>query len=331
MIFKRFLFTAVVLSIIALSPLMAAGGTDHDSHNGNSEMMLPRIDPVTLDGRKLKVVATTSFVGDVVTNIAGSATEITILMPRGQNPHSWEPSPRNIAAIEDADLIFINGLGLEEELISILESMDTAPVVPVSLGIEGLENQEQDEHHHESDDPHVWFSPLNVIKWAENIATALSMADPVNGERFEMAAEAYISELQALDSEIRNIVSVLDSVDKKLVMDHVSFNYYAREYGFEILGNLIPTINDQAEPSARDIAALTELVRAENVKAIFVGGTAGRGLKNLAFSVATETGRDLSVVELLTGSLAPEGQRGDSYPDFIRYNTEMIVEALSRE
>ena len=328
---KRLIFTAAALSIFALSSLMATGSAACSGGNGNSEMVLPRIDPVTLDGRKLKVVATTSFIGDVLTNIAGSATEITVLMPRGQNPHSWEPSPRNIMAIEDADLIFINGLGLEEELISILGGMNTAPVVPVSVGIEVLERSEQDEHQHDIADPHVWFSPLNVIKWAENIGTAISMADPVNGERYEMAAEAYISELQALDSEIRNILSILDSVDKKLVMDHVSFDYYAREYGFEILGNLVPTMNDQAEPSARDIAALTELVRAENVKAIFVGGTAGRGLKNLASSVAAEAGQNLPVVELLTGSLASEGQRGANYPDFIRYNTEMIVEALSRE
>ena len=157
---------------------------------------------------------------------------------------------------------------------------------------------------------------------------SLSLANPANTERYEMAAEAYILELKALDSELRKMLSVLNPADKKLVMDHATFDYYAREYGFRTPGNVVPSMNDQAEPSARDIAALTELVKAENVKVIFVGGTAGRSLKNLAFSVAAETGRNLPVVELLTGSLAPEGQRGANYPDFIRYNTEIIIEAL---
>ncbi len=328
---------AIVFSIFTLSPLMAAGSAtgsgdaDHDNHDENPEMTLPRIEPVSLDGRKLKVVATTSFIGDVVTNIAGSAAEITILMPRGQNPHSWEPSPRNIAAIDDADLIFINGLGLEETLIGILGDMKTAPVVPVSKGIDVIGTGEQDDHHPGAVNPHVWFSPRNVIIWTRNMEKSLSLVNPTNAETYEMAAEAYISELEALDSELRKMLSILNPDDKKLVMDHATFDYYAREYGFNNPGNVIPSMNDQAEPSARDIAALTELVKAENVKAIFVGGTAGRGLKNLAASVAAEADRELPVVELLTGSLAPEGQRGANYRDFIRYNTEMIVEALSRE
>ncbi len=330
-IFMRIFFTVIALSIFTLSPLMAAGDADHDIHDDISVMKLPGIEPVTLDGRKLKVVATTSFVGDAVTNIAGSAAEITILMPRGQNPHSWEPSPGNIAAIDDAYLIFINGLGLEETLIEILRGMETAPVVPVSTGIEVIGTEERDEHHPDAVNPHVWFSPRSVIKWTENISTALSAADPVNGRRYEEAAEAYILELKALDSELRKILSVLDPIDKKLVMDHATFDYYAREYGFKTPGNLVPSMNDQAEPSARDIAALTELVKRENVKVIFVGGTAGRSLKNLAFSVAAETGQNLPVVELLTGSLAPAGQRGDSYTDFIRYNTEIIIEYLGVE
>ncbi len=309
--------TALVLAVLASTSLTAAGSKEAVTAGSQA-------DPI-------KIVATTSFIGDVLMNVAGTAAEITILMPPGQNPHSWEPSPRTIAAIEDADLIFINGLGLEESLIKILDGMKTAPVIPVSSGIDVTGGNEGGEHHHDTVNPHVWFSPLNVIKWVDNIATALSTADPANQNRYKEAAEAYIIELQELDSEIRNTLKVLDPEEKKLVMDHASFEYYAREYGFEISGNLIPTMNDQAEPSARDIAALAELVKTENIKAIFVGGTAGRSLKNLAASVAAEADWKLPVVELLTGSLAAAGQRGDSYTDFIRYNTELIVEALSQE
>ncbi len=326
-----FFLLVMALTVFSLSSLSAAGSAEESIDTDSSEMIFPRINSVNLEGRKLKIIATTSFIGDVLLNVAGTAAEITILMPSGQNPHSWEPSPRNLTAIEDADLIFINGLGLEESLIRILDGMKTAPVIPVSSGIDVTGGDKEGEHHHDAVNPHVWFSPLNVIKWAENIVNALSIADPANQHRYTEAAEAYIKELQELDSEIRSLLSVLDPEEKKLVMDHAFFEYYAREYGFEVSGNLIPGMNDQAEPSARDIAALAELVKTENIKAIFVGGTAGRNLTNLAFSVAAETGRDIAVVELLTGSLATAGQRGDSYTDFIRYNTELIVEALCRE
>ncbi len=317
-----FIFLAV--SLVSLTPLAASGSEESPVFT-----VIPQIDPVALDGDMLNIVATTSFIGDLLTDIAGNHAEITILMPPGQNPHSWEPGPSDIAAIEDADLIFVNGLGLEEDLLRILGSMKIAPVIPVSAGIEPLEHDGEDSHQHEEGDPHVWLSPLNVIKWAENIGAVLSSADPANRESYDNAASFYMRELEALNTEIHKMVAILKPAERRLVVDHVSFEYYAREYDFRILGNLVSSPNDQAEPSAREIAALSDLVRNENIGVLFVGGTASRGLRSLADSVAAESGTDLSVVELLSGSLAPAGQRGDKYPDFIRFNTELIVDALA--
>jgi ABC-type Zn uptake system ZnuABC Zn-binding protein ZnuA len=317
-----FIFLAV--SLISLTPLAAAGSEESPVFTD-----IPQIDPVPLNGDRINIVATTSFIGDVLTDIAGNQAEITVLMPPGQNPHSWEPGPANIAAIEDADLIFVNGFGLEEELLRILGGMKIGPVIPVSAGIEPLGNDGEDSHQHEEGDPHVWLSPLNVLKWAENVGAVLTSADPANREYYDNAASSYMRELVALNAEIHDMVAVLKPADRRLVVDHISFEYYAREYDFKIIGNLVSSPNDQAEPSAREIAALSDLVRKENIGVLFVGGTAGRGMRNLAESVATESGKDLPVVELLSGSLAPSGQRGDKYPDFIRFNTELIVEALA--
>jgi ABC-type Zn uptake system ZnuABC Zn-binding protein ZnuA len=317
-----FIFLAV--SLVSITPLAASGSEESPVFT-----VIPQINSVPLEGRKLNIVATTSFIGDVLTDIAGNHAEITILMPPGQNPHSWDPGPANIAAIEDADLIFVNGFGLEEELLRILKGMKIGPVIPVSAGIEPLGNDGEDNHKHEKGDPHVWLSPLNVLTWAENIGAVLSSADPANRESYEKAASSYMRELGSLNAEIHNMVAILKPADRRLVVDHVSFEYYAREYDFTILGYLVSSPNDQAEPSAREIAALSDLVRKENIEVLFVGGTAGRVMRNLADSVAAESGRDLPVVELLSGSLAPSGQRGDKYPDFIRFNTELIIEALA--
>ena len=158
--------------------------------------------------------------------------------------------------------------------------------------------------------------------------SALSLADPAHDAEYRDAAASYINRLKALDEEIRLDISTLEPDQRKMVTDHSSFDYFARDYGFEISGKVISSSNDQAEPSARDIAALSNLVEKENIKAIFVGGTAGEELKKLAASVAAESGKNLPVVELLAGSLAPAGKRGDTYLDFVRYDTGLIVGAL---
>ncbi len=355
-----------------------------DEHHHEGEMAIPHIEPAELAaGESLRIVASTSIVGDVVRQIAGSAATVDVLMPIGQNPHSYEPTPRDIIALEESYIAFVNGLDLEEELMETIENVAGTYVVPVSAGIAVIEGGEHDhdhegnhdhdeahhddhegehdhghdedhdeahhddhegehdhdeahhddhdhDHDHAAGDPHFWFDPTNVIVWAENIAEALSEADPANASIYEANRDAYIAELETLDLEIRQQVAAIPRNRRKLVVDHAALGYYAEEYGFEVIGEVIPSLSDQAEPSARHIAELAEVIREEEASAIFIGGTAGRGLRNLVDAVAAEVGRDVQVVEILTGSLAPEGSRGDTYLEFIRFNTEQIVAALSR-
>jgi ABC-type Zn uptake system ZnuABC Zn-binding protein ZnuA len=110
----------------------------------------------------------------------------------------------------------------------------------------------------------------------------------------------------------------------------VALTYFADEYGFEIIGEVIASVTDQAEPSPRHIAELTNLVRDEGITVLFIGETAGRGLRTLVAAVAREVGYEIQIVELLTGSLAPRGRGGDSYLDFVRYNAGRIVSALTQ-
>ena len=300
-------------------------------------MAIPHIEPADLGaGESLRVVASTSIVGDVLQQVAGSAATVDVLMPIGQNPHAYEPTPRAIGTVEDSYIAFVNGLDLEESLMETIENVAGTYVVPVSAGIAVLGGKDEHDHEdahghdHAGGDPHFWFDPTNVIVWAENIAEALSEADPANSSTYEANRDAYIAELEALDLEIRQGVSSIPRNGRKLVVDHVALTYFADEYGFEIIGEVIPSVSDQAEPSARHIAQLAEVIRNEGVSAIIIGGTASRGLRNLADAVAEEVGTEVQIVEILTGSLAPEGKRGDSYLEFVRFNTEQIVSALSR-
>ncbi len=359
---RKGLVLLTVMFLVFSSGLLWAGGSpesdesevhhhddEHDDHDHDDEqhdkegMAIPHIEPADLGaGESLRVVASTSIVGDVVLQVAGAAATVDVLMPVGQNPHAYEPTPRAIATLEESYIAFVNGLDLEEALMDIMNSVAETYVVPVSAGIMVLggeedHDHEEDSHEHEEDghdhaggDPHFWFDPTNVIVWTENIAEALSEADPANSSTYEANRDAYIAELEALDLEIRRQVSSIPRSRRKLVVDHVALTYFAEEYGFEIIGEVIPSVTDQAEPSARHIAQLAEVIQDQGVSAIFIGGTAGRGLRNLVNSVAEEVGRDVQIVELLTGSLAPEGSRGDTYLEFVQFNTEQIVSALSR-
>ncbi|MDF1566609.1 MAG: metal ABC transporter substrate-binding protein [Spirochaetaceae bacterium] len=311
------------LSILLIS--CGAGTAKEENHD---------VVAVEVNGQALSTAATTDIIGDILSNIAGGKADVRVIIPAGRSPHSYEPTPRDVAALDNADIIFVNGLNLEESLLPILEDLDEPVIVPVSAGIEVLflgeddDHTDDDEHDHSAGDPHFWFSPLNAIVWSRNISRTLQTADPANAEFYAARTDEYTSQLEGLDVEIRDMVNRIPQENRKLLMDHAALSYFARDYGFEILGHIVESVSDQAEPSARQVADLTELMTHEGVDAVFVGESAGRGISRLAESVAAESGRDVRVVRLLTGSLAAEGERGSTYIDYIRLNTERIAEAL---
>lgn len=317
-------FLTFISTLVTAAALYAGGNVE--AHSDEDVGQLPAVEAVNLQGRRLMAVATNNIVGDVVQNVAGDIIDLTILMKPGQNPHAYSPSPRDLMAMDAADIIFVNGLGLEGELLQVVESLENAVIVPVSAGLESRIGESHDEH--DVPDPHFWFSPIHVIHWSESIARTLSSADPDRSQSYEAGRDAYIARLKELDADVRDMVASVPLENRKIVVDHAALGYYADEYGFEVLGNLIPSISDQAEISPRQVAELADEVDHENIQAIFVGGTAGRGLLNLAEAVSEESGRPIPVLTILTGSLASPGKRGDDYIDFIRFNTETIVAAL---
>ncbi len=279
---------------------------------------------------KLQAVATTSIVADVVTQIGGERVTVTMLLPLGADPHTFEPRPQDAVAIAKADLVFANGAGLEEFLHPLLESAGAEEkLVEVSAGIELLKmgeheaEQEAEGHAHEEGDPHTWMDPNNVIVWTQNIADALVEADPANAKTYQVNAEAYIASLTELDGWIRTQVEQIPAERRKMVSDHLAFGYFADEYGLEQVGALIGAFSTNAAPSAQELAALEDKIKEQGVLAVFVGKTVNPAL---AEQVAQDTGTKL--VFLYTGSLSEPGGEADSYLAFMRYNVNAIAEAL---
>ena len=244
----------------------------------------------------LKVVATTTIVGDVVRNVGGDAIDLTVMLPAGADPHGFEPAPVDIAAVNKADAVFINGLQLESFLTAMMENAGgNARIVAVSDGITPIEGTEEhtqeadpeEEDAHGANDPHTWTDPNNVMVWVDNIQRALSELDPANAETFAANAAAYKAELQALDSWIRDEVATVPEASRKLVTDHTVFGYFADRYGFQQAGAVVPGYSTLSEPSAQEVASLEDTLRALGVKAIFVGNTVNSALSQ---RVADDTG-----------------------------------------
>jgi ABC-type Zn uptake system ZnuABC Zn-binding protein ZnuA len=277
------------------------------------------------DSEGLRVVATTTIVGDVVRQVAGDAVSLTVLLPPGTDPHTFDPRPQDIAAVSDADILFVNGLGLERFLDSLLENASTdAKVVVVSEGIEPIQLTKATASGDETmNDPHVWMNPQNVLLWTENIADALCEADPDHAETYRANAAAYEEELRALDSWVEEEVSQIPPENRKLVTDHKAFGYFAERYGFEQIGAIIPGFSTGASPSAQELADIEDAIRSYGVRAVLTGTTVNPAL---AEQVAKDTG--VRLVMVYTGSLTPPDGGAPTYLDFMRANVMAIVDAL---
>jgi ABC-type Zn uptake system ZnuABC Zn-binding protein ZnuA len=314
--------------------MSACGGqpTPNEIWNEHIDVM-PVLEAVPLEEDEgLRVVATTSIVGDVVMNVGGDQIDLTVLVPLGTDPHTFEPTPQDAVAVADANVVFANGVGLETFLEPLLESAgEGIAVVPVSFGVELLQLEEEHAHEgegndnddHAQGDPHTWFDPSNVMIWTDNIEDALSNLDPNNTETYLSNAETYQAELDALDGWIREQVAQIPEGNRRLVTDHASFSYLAHRYGLEQIGTIFPGYSTLAEPSAQDIARLEDAIDQMNVPAVFVGLTVS---PDLAEQVAADTGTQ--IVFLYTGSLSEPGGPATDYLSLMRFNITALVDAL---
>ncbi|MEA3337298.1 MAG: metal ABC transporter substrate-binding protein [Chloroflexota bacterium] len=338
--FINLLFFTSLIALLVASCSTPAGGSiasapqsseDHEHVSGAAiEMLtLPILEPAALNGDLLQVVATTSIIGDVVHHVGGENIELTTLMKPGQDPHSFEPAAQDLTTVSAADVIFVNGWNLEEALVSNLTAIgQDIPQVPVSAGIAPLAfGQDDDVLAHNTADPHAWFSVENVKQWVKNVQQALTALDPDNTQAFESNAREYLLELEDLERYAEAELAHIPTGNRFLVTNHDSLGYFADEYGFEILGTVIPGASTLAEPSARDMVGLIKVMQAHGICTIFSDSTNSDAL---AKTVAAElTGcDDVQVLPLYTGATGPAGSGADSYIGMFRANVETIARGL---
>lgn len=284
----------------------------------------------------LSVVATTSIWANVAAQVVGDDGTVDYVVPIGADAHDYQPSPRQVAAMEGADLVIANGLGLEEGLSDVLGSiagdgtnvMELAPdldPIPFSGGGEQQEHDEEEEDHENGTlDPHVWFDPGRVAVAARLIATELASLD--SSVDWSERAEAYAEELSETDAEIVEILAEVPSEQRLLVTNHDAFEYFAERYDFAVVGVVIPGGSTLADPSSAELAALVEAIEESGAQAIFAETTQPT---RLAEAVAAEVGEDVSVVELYTSSLGEPDSEAATLLQMLLTNARRIADAQS--
>ena len=208
------------------------------------------------EGRgKLKVVVTILPQAEFVEKVGGNMVKVTVMVPPGANPHTYEPTPRQLVEVSEADIYFQVGSGIDFErsfMRKIIEVNRRMLVVNCSEGIKIVNG-----------DPHVWLSPRNAEVMVRNIYRGLAAADPKNEEYYRRNMEAYIDELRELDAEIRNILGNLSI--RRFMVYHPAWRYFAREYNL----TQIPVEKEGKEPTAQGMIALVNQARRLGVKVIF--------------------------------------------------------------
>jgi ABC-type Zn uptake system ZnuABC Zn-binding protein ZnuA len=310
------MFPKSVLSVLIVSETLVLSGACGNQDQGSSE---------GTTGGALKVVATTTQIGDFVRQVGDAVNEHQILQPNS-DPHNYEPRPADVEAAAGARLVFVNGDNLDSWIDDIVSKSGGNPtVVNLSEGLPERLPGETTGEEASKYDPHWWHDPRNAEAAVSEIRDALVEADPNNRETYERNADDYVAKIKELDTGIQTCMDKVPEDERKLVTDHDAFNYFADRYGIEVVGAVIPSQSTQAQPSAGETADLISLIERENVKAIFPESSIN---PNLARTIARQTGASANYT-LYGDTLGEAGSDGDTYLKMEAANADAMVRGFT--
>ncbi|MFI6396314.1 zinc ABC transporter substrate-binding protein AztC [Nonomuraea sp. NPDC050540] len=269
-------------------------------------------------GNGTGIVVTTNILGDITRNIVGDEAEVTVLMKPDSDPHSFGISAQQAARLEDAALVVYNGLGLEEGVLRNVRAAREAAVPTLAVGDGVIGDADAD--------PHFWADPRQVAKAVDLIAErVIAEVDGIDAARVRANAAAYRGRIAELDIWMATQIAAIPAGNRKLVTNHHVFGYFAKRYGFSVIGAVIPSGTTLASPSASDLKSLADAIRRAKVKAIFADSSHP---DRLAQVLASETRLDVRVVTLFSESLSRREPGAATYLDMMRTNTTAIVTSL---
>ena len=277
----------------------------------------------TASNSGLKVIASTTFLTDLAQNVAGDRLQVESLLPPGADPHEYQAVPSDVQKVAESMAVIVNGLDYDQFIQPLLDNAGGARLVIIAS--DGLEARQMEEETGETvTDPHMWMVPTRVIKYVENIRDGLTEADPDGVDVYKANADAYIFQLKELDTWITEQVAQIPQDRRLLVTNHDSLGYFAEDYGFTVIGTIVPGVSSEAAPSAQQMAALIDEINSTGAPAVFLNTSDN---PDLADQVAAETNITV-VTDLYIETLSASDGPAATYIDMMKYNVTQIVEVL---
>lgn len=274
----------------------------------------------SVSAKIVNVVTSFSILGDMVQQVGGEHVSVKTLVGPDGDPHTFEPSPQDSAAIANADIVVVNGLGLEGWLDRLIKASGFKGKLIVAS--EGIKTHTMDEDGETVVDPHAWNSAANGAQYAQNIVKGLISADPEDKEALRKSGEDYIAQLKTLDDWAKKRFTGIPEAKRIVLTSHDAFGYFSRAYNVRFLA--AQGLSSESEASAKDVAELIEQIKADHVTTWFMENQLDpRLVKQIASATGTKSGG-----ELYPEALSPKGGPADTYTKAFKHNVDTIADSM---
>lgn len=279
-------------------------------------------------GGKLKVTTTTGMIADVAKEIGGDHVEVTGLMGAGVDPHLYKASQGDVKLLDDADIIFYNGLHLEGKMGEMFEALEKRkPTVAVSSYLKEEQLHGDPAAGAGMHDPHIWFNVKLWISAAEVIRDTLAEKDAANADDYKERAAAYIKKLEELDAYAKEQIALIPEERRILVTAHDAFGYFGEAYGLKVTG--LQGMNTMSEYGSKDVSKLRDFLVQNKIKAVFIESSVPKKAIESVIEGARQLGHEVTIGgELFSDAMGTPGTEEGTYIGMVRHNVDTIVAAL---
>jgi manganese/zinc/iron transport system substrate-binding protein len=305
----------IVLVVLTLSLVLSACATETGGNTNG----------------KLNIVTTTGMIADIAKNVGGEYVEVTSLMGPGVDPHLYKASEGDIRRLQEANLIFYNGLHLEAQLGEVLEKMNDFNITTVAVADEIdpailLSHPQYDDAY----DPHIWFDVTLWMQAVRRVQATLSETDPALKSAYEANASAYLMELEELHQYVLDQAQTIPAEKRVIITAHDAFSYFGRAYGFEVRG--LQGISTESQAGTADVQALVSFIVEKQIPAIFVESSVPQRNVEAVQAAVQSQGFDVQIGgSLFSDAMGGEGTPEGTYIGMVRHNIDTIAAALKGE
>lgn len=284
-----------------------------------------------LNERTINVVTTTGMIADITKNVGGDRVRVTALMGPGVDPHLYKASEGDVLRLQEADVIFYNGLHLEAQMADVLERLNEFGIKTVAVTDQIDRSLLQSPPQFQGNyDPHVWFDVSLWMKAVEQVRDTLVELDPSSTSLYEANAEAFLTELKDLHQYVLDQADIIPEEQRILITAHDAFNYFGRAYGFDVRG--LQGISTEAQAGTADVQALANFIVEKQIPAVFVESSVPQRNVEAVQAAVQAKGFEVNIGgSLFSDAMGSQGTPEGTYIGMVRHNIDTIVTALAGE